>query len=53
MVSSTLLGNCPCVDPMGLGLLSVMLCFHFSCFCRPENGSEVARECFLEKAPDS
>ena len=53
MVFSTLLEIFPFDSPKGLGLLDVMSRFRFSCFCRPEDGSEVARECFLEKAPDS
>ena len=52
-VFSTFPGILSCVDPMGLSLLDVMLRFHFSCFCRPEDDSVMARECFLEKAPDS
>ena len=52
-VFSTLLGIFPFGDPKGLGLLGVTLHFRFSCFCRPEDGSEMARECFLENAPDS
>ena len=53
MVISTSLGILPCDRPKGLDLLDVMLRFRFSCFCRPEDGSVMARECFLEKAPDS
>ena len=53
MVFSTLLGICPFDSPKGLGLLDVTLRFGFSCFCHPEDGSEMVRECFLEKAPDS
>ena len=53
LVISTFLGIFPCVGPMDLVLLGVMLRFRFSYFCRPEDGSEMARECFLEKAPDS
>ena len=52
-VFSTLLGICPFGNPKGLGLLDVMLRFRFSCFCCPEDDSVMARECFLEKAPDS
>ena len=50
---STSPGICSCVVPMDCLLLDVMLRFRFSYFCRPEDGSEMARECFLEKAPDS
>ena len=50
---STSLGIFPCECPKGLGLPGVMLRFCFSCFCRPEDGSEMVRECFLENAPDS
>ena len=53
MVSSTFVGICSCDDPKGCLLLDVTLRFRFSCFCRPEDGSEMARECFLEKAPES
>ena len=53
MASSTLLEIFPFDDPKGLGLLGVMLRFRFSCFCHPEDGSVMARECFLEKAPES
>ena len=53
LVISTSLGIFPCDDPMDLVLLDVMLCFRFSYFCRLEDGSEMARECFLENAPDS
>ena len=52
-VISTSLGILPCDRPKGLGLPGVTLHFHFSCLCRPEDGSVMARECFLEKAPDS
>ena len=53
MVFSTLLGIFPFDNPKDLGLLGVTLRFRFSCFCRLEDGSEMARECFLEKAPES
>ena len=53
MAFSTLLEIFPFGGPKDLGLLDVMLRFRFSCFCRPEDGSVVARECFLEKAPES
>ena len=52
-VFSTLLEIFPFDGPKDLDLLDVMLRYRFSCFCRPEDGSVVARECFLEKAPDS
>ena len=52
-VISTFLGIFPCVGPMGLVLLGVRLCFCFSRFCHPEDGSEMVRESFLENAPDS
>ena len=53
MEFSTSLGTFPCVVPMDLSLLDVTLHFRFSCFCRPEDDSVMARECFLEKAPES
>ena len=43
----------PCDCPTGFPLLGERLCFHFSCFCRPEDDSVMVRECFLEKAPES
>ena len=53
MEFSTLLETFPFDGPKDLGLLDVMLRFRFSYFCRPEDGSVMARECFLEKAPES